>query len=414
VIQHSATLAINQKIDARRAAGQTVLHLGFGEAGLPVLPEIAEALGSAATGNAYGPVAGSARARHAAAGYFARRELPTSEEQLVLAPGSKALLYAALAALPGDVVLPVPSWVTYAAQAQLTGKRVVGVPIPPNGGGIPDPDRLEAALRSSRTDGADPRIMILTVPDNPTGTVADEGQLKRVCDIAEHHGIFVISDEIYRDLAYQPAAHLSPATLLPDRTIVTSGLSKSLALGGWRIGFARTPDGPHGRDLTQRIVGIASEIWSSLATPMQTAAAYALDEPAAVTDHVTAGRRLHAAVAGAVYSIFTEAGATCRAPAAAFYCYPDLEPIRPALSARGMDTGIALAEHLLDRHGVGVLAGEHFGDDPRAYRFRVATSLLYGDTDEKRWAALRSGDPVALPWISHALDHLRTALDALA
>lgn len=409
MIPHSATLAINEKIAARRSAGRSVLHLGFGEAGLPVLPELAEALAAAAGENGYGPVVGSARVREAVADHYGRRGLPTDPGQVILAPGSKALLYAALAALPGDVVLPVPSWVTYAAQAQLTRKRVIGVPIPATAGGVPDPDLLEPALAAARAGGADPRILVVTLPDNPTGTSAGTDLVRQVCEIAERHGLMIVSDEIYRDLAFEPERHVSPASLLPERTVVTGGLSKSLALGGWRIGFARVPDGV----LLDHMVGIASEVWSSLAAPMQTATAIALSESPAVTEHLAASRRLHATVVRAAHAVFTEAGAHCRPPDAAFYLYPDLEPLRPRLTTRGIDTGLALADHLLDEHGVGVLAGEHFGDDPKALRFRVATSLLYGRTTEQRWAALRSPDPLSLPWIADTLDELAAALSAL-
>lgn len=414
MIERSATLAINEKIEARRAAGQPVVHLGFGEAGLPVLAEVAEALCSATGANAYGPVAGSATARAAAAGYFTRRNLPTSPEQVVLAPGSKALLFAALAALDGDVVLTTPSWVSYAAQAALVGKRVVKAPIGTRAGGIADPDRLEPALAAARADGANPKIMIVTVPDNPTGTSADMATLKRVCEIAERHGLVIISDEIYRDLAYDPAGHVSPAMLLPERTVVTGGLSKSMALGGWRVGFARAPHGTFGRDLVERLIGVASEVWSCLAMPMQRVAEFVLDEPAVVTEHITASRRLHATVAREVASVFLEAGAPCRMPTAAFYCYPDLAPLRGGLTARGLYTGAELADHLLNRHGIGVLAGEHFGDDPAAYRFRVATSLLYGHTPTQRWHTLRSNDPLTLPWVAQPLQALRAALATLA
>lgn len=413
MIKHSATLAINEKLNARRAAGQRVLHLGFGEAGLPVLPEVADALAEGVGANAYGPVAGSPEVRRATAGYFGRRGLATEEDQVVLAPGSKALLYAALAVLPGDLVLPRPSWVSYAVQARLVGKRVVTVPIPEEAGGIPDPDRLEHALTRARANGLDPRILLVTLPDNPTGTAPGAELVKRLCEVADHHGLFVISDEIYRDLAYQPAGHLGPATLLPERTLVTGGLSKNMALGGWRIGFARTPAGASGRELADQVIGVASEVWSSLAAPMQRAATYVLDEPRPVLAHIGASRRLHAAVALAVAREFQRAGATCRTPTAAFYCYPDLEPLRDRLLARGLTSGAEVAEFLLERHGIGVLAGEHFGDDPDSFRFRVATSLLYGETAEQRWLALRAEDPLALPWVAESLTLLRAGLSEL-
>lgn len=413
VVPPSATLALNEKINARRAAGEDILHLGFGEAGLPVLPEVAAALADGAMANSYTPVAGTAPARAAAAGYLSRGGLPTSPEQILLAPGSKALLFAAIAVLPGDVVLPVPSWVSYPAQIGVIGKRVIGVPIPPEVGGVPDPDLLEAALATARAAGADPRILILTVPDNPTGTVAGAAVLKRVCDIADRHGLTIICDEIYRDLAYEPAALCSPALLLPQRTIVTGGLSKSMALGGWRIGWLRTPPGRAGAQLVQRISGLGSEVWSCLSGPMQAAATYVFEAPPAVTERIAASRRLHAAVATAAHTVFTKAGIACRAPDAGFYLYPDLEPLRPGLSRRGIETGVALADLLLDEFGIGVLAGAHFGDTPTALRFRAATSLLYGSTPDQRREALASTDPTALPWIATALDRIHTAMQSL-
>jgi aspartate aminotransferase len=413
MIKHSATLAVNEKIAIRRAQGKRVLHLGFGEAGLPVLPSIAEALHGAVSRNSYGSVVGSQQARLAAAGYFERRGLPTDPERVVFAPGSKALLYGVLASLRGDLVLPVPSWVTYAAQAALTGKRVISVPVPKSAGGVPDPERLESALHEARQEGANPRILILTLPDNPTGTAAGADLVKRVCDIADRHELVVLSDEIYRDLTYDEGDHLSPATLLPDRAVVTSGLSKNMALGGWRIGFTRLPHGELGEEIKDHLVGVASEVWSSMATPMQEAAAYVLNEPDEVASHLAASRRLHASVSRAVHEVFVEAGAACRKPNAAFYMYPDLSNLRPSLPTQRVATGEQFAELLLERHGVAVLAGEHFGDDPLAFRFRVATSLLYGTTDEQRWEALQCDDPVSLPWIADALNHLRSALAEL-
>src|SRR6185503_1844829 len=97
-----------------------------------------------------------------------------------------------------------------------------------------------------------------------------------------------------------------------------------------------------------------------------------------------------------------------------FYLYPDFEARRAALAERGVRTGADLAEHLLERHDVGVLAGEAFGDDPAGLRVRMATSLMYGTDDDERERALASDDPAALPWIRAKLERLRAALDALA
>jgi aspartate aminotransferase len=400
-VRPSPTLAADARVRQKIAAGEDILHLAFGEAGLPVLPAVAEALARGSGDNRYGAVAGSAEARTEAARYFSRRGLPTEPEQVVFAPGSKPLLYALLNVLPGDVVLPCPSWVSYAAQAELAGKRVVSVPIG-EAGGVPDCDALEKV--------AHPGTLVLTLPDNPTGTVASPEHVREVAAIADGAGLAIVSDEIYRDLAFDDD-FLSPAEVLPERTIVTSGLSKSMALGGWRIGFARMPDSELGRALGNAVAGLASEVWSSLAAPMQHVAAYVLSEPHEVREHVAASRWLHRAVSLAAWERLIGAGVECRRPGGGFYLYPDFEPLRGRL---GIETADGLAELLLERFGIAVLPGPAFGDRSDGLRFRIATSLLYGRGDEQRWEALESDDPAALPWIAAALDRLEAAVSTIA
>ena len=409
----SATLAINERIEQRIRDGADVLHLAFGEAGLPLLPSVAEVLTKAAHKTGYGSVAGSPEARQAAAGWYERRGLETDPGRVLFAPGSKPLIYALLTVLPGDIVIPRPCWVSYAAHAALAGKRAIAVPIGADAGGVPDPDALEEKLAAAGRDGASPGVLVLTLPDNPTGTQPAPAVVERVCAIAERHGLLVVADEIYRDLTHDPARFRSPAEVVPERAFVTGGLSKDVALGGFRIGFARMPDGPLGGEARRAVAGVAGAVWSALATPMQDVAAHVLSEPPDVRERVERSRRLHAAVAAAAHEEVTAAGIACRPPSGAFYLYPDFEARRDALTAHGVTTGAALAEHLLERHDVGVLAGEAFGDEPDGLRVRMATSLLYGRSDEERREALASDDPAALPWVRRSLDRLRAALDAL-
>jgi len=399
----SATLAANEDIERRRRAGERVLHLAFGEAGLPVHPALRERLIAASGLNGYGPVAGAPALREAAAGYWSRRHLLTDPDLVVCGPGSKPLLYGLLLAIGGDIVLPMPSWVSYAAQTELVGARSLLVPTPPGEGGVPDPEQVAAAVRHARARGGDVRSLLVTLPDNPAGTLAKASTIRRIAEVARELDLTIVSDEIYRDLVHSPAtAFLSPADVAPERTVITSGLSKSLALGGWRIGVARLPS-PLLRD---RLLAVASEIWSSPAAPVQHAAAYAYTEPPELVERVSRSRELHGAVARAVYERFVRAGVRVEAPQGGFYLYPDFTGLDFASSAE-------LAAYLLDRHGVGVLPGHAFGDDPAALRVRVATSLLYGETTPLRLAALDAANPVELPWISASLDDLSGALTTL-
>src|SRR5215469_16614372 len=401
----SATLAANEAIASRRRRGEPVLPLAFGESGLPVHPRLTAALADRASQGAYGPVAGSAQLLAAAAGYWTRRGLPTSPDAVVAGPGSKALLFGTLLALGADVAVPRPSWVSYAAQATLVGVTPHFVAAVPGEGGSCDPDALQAAIRTSRASGRRIGAVLVTLPDNPTGRLATPATIRALCAVAERHDLLVISDEIYRDLIHDPDVPvLSPAQVAPHRTVVTTALSKNLSIGGWRIGVARMPDGSAGETLRSRLLGIASEIWSAPAGPVQHAAALALDEPADLADRVARSRELHAAVCQAAARLCVEAGLELALPQAAFYLYPDFAPWRTLLYGRfGINTSDELATLLLHRYGLGALPGSAFGEDPSCLRLRLATGLLYGDTDREREAALAAPEPLSLPWIGASL-----------
>ncbi|MEU1436873.1 aminotransferase class I/II-fold pyridoxal phosphate-dependent enzyme [Streptomyces sp. NPDC005786] len=402
----SPNLALNQLVAQRQAAGEPLIHLGFGESRLPAFAPLVERLAAGAHRNAYGPVAGSPGVRAAAAGYFGRRRLPTDPEQIVVAPGSKPLLMAINHAVPGDVLLPRPAWNTYAPQARLAGKHPIAVPIPEECGGVPDPDALRECVRAARALGHDPRIMVLTLPDNPTGTLAPPAMIRELCAIAEEEGLLIVSDEIYRDVMHDPAAdYLSPAEVAPGITVVATGLSKSLAVGGWRIGVARFPEGPWGDWIRSGVLSVASEVWSTLAGPMQEVAEYAFGEPEEIRDRLRASARLHGAVARDVHRIVVEAGARCRPPTGGFYVYPDFEPVREELGKHEVDDSASLARRMLDL-GVVVLAGHLLGDEPGALRFKCATSMLYGESAEQQERALAAEDPLSLPHVRSVLDRI--------
>lgn len=146
---------------------------------------------------------------------------------------------------------------------------------------------------------------------------------------------------------------------------------------------------------------------------MQEVAAYAFGEPDELQRHVARARRLHGAVATAMWKVWADAGASCRQPRGGFYCYPDLTAHASRLASVGVQTSADLAEFLLSRYGIGVLPGTAFGDTPERLAVRVATSLLYGHTDERRQEALASDGPGQLPWITSSLERTRDALDDL-
>jgi len=412
----SPTLAANEALDERRLRGERVLPLAFGEAGVPVAPMLRVALAAASHVNGYGPVAGSPELRSAAAGYWTRRGLETDADAVVCGPGSKALLYGLLLNLGADVAIPGPSWVSYAAQAALTGIRPVYVPIVPGEGGVPDPDQLSVAVALARREGRRIGAVIVTLPDNPTGTLASPDTIRSLCAVAERHDLLIISDEIYRDLTHASGGFLSPAEVAPHRTVITSGLSKNLALGGWRLGVARLPGAATSglAGLRGALLAICSEIWSAPAAPVQAAATLAFTEPPEITARVARSRQLHGTIARAVASLFTAADVSVPPPRGAFYLYPDFGAHRRELRRRfGVRTSADLAGVLLRSHGVGVLPGSVFGDAAESLRLRLATSRLYGEAKWQQEEALAADDPAALPWITDSIAWLERALTAV-
>jgi len=154
---------------------------------------------------------------------------------VIAGPGSKALLFSLMVAIGGDVAVSRPSWVSYAAQASLAGRTAHFVR---GNGGVPDAEELGRAVTSARADGRRIRSVVVTLPDNPTGQLAPAAAVRALCAAAREHDLIIISDEIYRDLVHDPdAPFTSPAALCPERTAITTGLSKNLASSRREICF---------------------------------------------------------------------------------------------------------------------------------------------------------------------------------
>jgi aspartate aminotransferase len=294
----------------------------------------------------------------------------------------------------------------------LLGIRAHPVAVPAGEGGICDPAGLEAAAGAASAAGRPITSTIVTLPDNPTGRIAAPDTIRALCEVAEARGLIIICDEIYRDLIHDPATPvLSPAEVAPQRTVVTTGLSKSLALGGWRVGVARMPDGPLGTRLRKALLGAASEIWSAPAAPVQHAGAMAFCEPPEISERISRSRTLHAAVAAAMADVCTDAGLLVPSPQAAFYLYADFGPWRDYLQSRyGVSTSAGLARLLLKRYGAVTLAGTAFGDRPGNLTLRLATARIYGTSADQQEKALAAADPLSHAPVAAALARLTEIL----
>ncbi|WP_329268880.1 aminotransferase class I/II-fold pyridoxal phosphate-dependent enzyme [Streptomyces sp. NBC_01451] len=383
--------------------------------GLPVLPELAAVLAAAAGRPDAQPPGGGPALLGAACGYWARRGLPAGPDRVAAAPGAPALLHALTAAIGGDVLVPRPCAAWWAPQVRALGRSVFHVAAPAECGGVPDPYALLETVRRVRAEGGDPRLLVLSVADDPTATVAPPELLHETVEAAAGEGLHLVSDETWRDTLHRPhdTVLLSPAEMLPEKVTVITDLCGALLPPGWPAALARFPANASGDALRARVLDVLTALGARIAEPVAAAAGYALGEPEPVTERLTAAVRLHARVATAVHSAVVAAGCLARPPRAGRHLYVDLGPLRTALGARGVGDAQELEDHLTARLGMPVPGGHRFGDDLAAPRVRLDTGALLGDTPEERTQSLTSPEPLELPHVRRALALVGSIFDDL-
>ncbi|MEU3336593.1 aminotransferase class I/II-fold pyridoxal phosphate-dependent enzyme [Streptomyces sp. NPDC002144] len=385
------------------------------EDGLPVLPELAAVLAASAARGDSEPVGGGPALIEAACGYWGRRGLAAGPDRVAAGPGAPALLLALTAALGGDVLVPRPCAAWWAPYARLLGRPVFHVATPAESGGVPDPYALLETVRRVRDEGGDPRLLVLSVADDPTATVAPPEALHACLEAAAGEGLHLVSDETWRDTLHAPhdTVLLSPAEMLPDRVTVVTDLAGALLPPGWPAAVARFPSGEAGNGLHARVLDVLTALGARVAGPVAAPAVYALGEPEPVTARVAATVRLHARVAAAAHAAVVAAGALARPPQAGRHLYADLGPLRSALAGHGVGDAQELEDFLAARLGMPAPGGHRFGDELGALRVRLSTGPLLGASDEERAECLTAPSPLELPHVQRALNQVKSVFDDL-
>jgi aspartate aminotransferase len=351
-IAPSRTNAMTDRAIALRAAGHDVISLSVGEPDFPT-PEHVKAAAKAALDaddTRYTAVAGTAALREAAALHFSRDlGLVVPQSQVIVSAGGKqAIFHALLATLdPGDeVLIPAPWWVSYPEIVRFAGATVVPLQTDAAGGFRITPAQLEAAI------GPRTRWLLLNSPGNPTGATYAAADLAALGDVLRRHPqVLVLSDDIYAPLRYTPGDHATLAVVCPDlapRVLTVSGVSKSHAMTGFRIGVAAGPEW-----LIRAMGKLQSHNSGNPCSISQAAAVAAFNGP---QDFLRDWRdRFRARRDRVVAAINAIPGLSTPVPQGAFYCMIDATPL---IERFGDDE--ALVMHLLD-HGVAVVAASAFG-----------------------------------------------------
>ncbi|HEB96775.1 MAG TPA: aminotransferase class I/II-fold pyridoxal phosphate-dependent enzyme, partial [Sedimenticola thiotaurini] len=301
-----------------------------------------------------------------------------------IGPGSKELMFLVQLVYYGDLVIPTPSWVSYAPQANIIGRHIRWVPTRARDGWRLTPEGLEELCR---VDPTRPRILILNYPNNPSGTTYGQDELQALAEVARRYRVILLSDEIYGEVRFD-GNHQSIARYYPEGTIISAGLSKWCGAGGWRLGTFTFPRNL--RWLLDAVSVVASETYTSTSAPIQHAAVRAYEGGIEIERYLSNSRRILGALAQACRSRLLEAGAEVPESEGGFYLFPSFTPLREALLKRGITSSIEFCERLLKETGVAILPGSEFGRPAAELTARIA----FVDFDGAR--ALVSAEQVPL------------------
>lgn len=370
----SATLAINERSAALTAAGRRVYRIGFGQSPFPVPERVVEALRRHASRKEYLPVRGLAPLLEAVAEHHRRLDgIDAEAGRVLIGPGSKELIFLLQLAFDGDVLIPSPSWVSYAPQAHIVGRRAWPVPTTFESGWKVEPESLAQTCAAA----GGPGLLILNYPNNPVGNTYSSDELEALAATARQYGTVILADEIYGRLHFS-GEHVSIARHYPEGTIVSSGLSKWCGAGGWRLGTFLFPPALEG--LLEAMGAVASETFTAASAPIQYAAVEAFSGGDDLDRYLRASRRVLGALGRRSAEILRLAGVRVHSPQGGFYLFPDFTPFAPELAARGITDSPMLCERLLSETGVATLPGLPFGR-PREH---LSARLSFVDFDGGR------------------------------
>jgi aspartate/methionine/tyrosine aminotransferase len=358
-VHPSATLAVDAKAKALKAAGEDVIGFGAGEPDFATPAHIVEAAVAACArpvNHHYTATAGLPALREAVAAKTLRDSgLEVTASQVVVTNGAKQAVYEAFEALldPGDEVLvPAPFWTTYPEAISLAGGIPIAVPADESTRFHVTVDALERA----RT--ADTKVLLFVSPNNPTGAVATRNEVEEIGRWAADNGLWVVTDEIYEHLVYGDHRFTSMPAVVPelgDRCIVINGVAKTYAMTGWRVGWLIAPP-----DVAEAVTNLQSHACGNVSNVAQEAAL------AAVAGDLTAAHEMRAVFDSrrqTIHRMLNECeGVTCLEPEGAFYAFPSVKGLYGrSVAGRKISSSLDLVEVAIEEAKVAIVPGEAFG-----------------------------------------------------
>ena len=360
-LKTSATLALNELSQKLITEGKEVFKFGLGQSPFPVPDIIVKELQKNAHQKDYLNVSGLIELREEVANYHSNKnQYKYNAESVIIGPGSKELIFQTQLVLNCDLLLPSPSWVSYEPQAQIINKKVHWIKATAETNWHLDPEELDKTCANLNSVN---KLLILNSPNNPSGTT--HGNLKELANVAKKHNVIIIADEIYAELDFT-GEYKSITHHYPEKTIVSSGLSKWCGAGGWRIGMLVFPDElSYIRDSVRTV---ASETFTAVSAPIQYAAIKAYSEDH--SEYLENSRLILKMIGDYIYKELSSVGVICQKPQGGFYMICDFSNV--VNKTHEINNDKTLCQKILNDIGFAMLPGSDFGMEEDKLLSRIA------------------------------------------
>ena len=361
-LKPSATLAINEKSNELIRKGKKVYKFGFGQSPFPIPNSIILALRNAADKNTYLPMQGLEELRLAIANDLNKNNNNQFESgDIIIGPGTKELMFLTQIAFNGDILLPAPSWVSYAPQALIAKNKLHWIQTNSNTNWFPTGKEIEDKVKTIKNKNL---ILFINSPNNPSGTVCEN--LKEIATIAKKYKLVILSDEIYSRLTFHKK-YVSISNFYPEGTIVSSGLSKWCGAGGWRLGFFAVPK--QLENLKNSLKILCSESFTSVSAPIQYAAIEAYKGNH--SEYLNKVKKILSFTANYVYENLKSNVVNISKPEGGFYLFPEFTNAKFSSSSE-------MCEEILNKTGVALLPGSDFGLESKKMLARLSYTDFNG------------------------------------
>ena len=344
-LKPSSTLLINETSRKLEEQGKKIYKFGFGQSPFKVPEDVVRELKNNAHQNKYLPMQGLSELRNAVAKYTSKKKnYDYKSENVIIGPGSKELMFLLHIIFDGEIILPAPSWVSYAPQAILGRNKVQILQTKRENNWFPTASEIEEIILKDKNKNY---LLFLNSPNNPSGQICEN--LEEIASIAEKYNLIILSDEIYSELSFMNN-YQSISNFCPEKTIISTGLSKWCGAGGWRLGYFLVPDSLI--EIKNMINVLASETFSAVSAPIQYAAIKAYEQDH--SNYINKSKNILGAIGNYVYENLRSNKVLINKPQGGFYLMPEF-------LNKKFNSSSEMCDSILNDTGVALLPGSDFG-----------------------------------------------------